>query len=370
MTGFYDTAKLRILMAALASFLVLTVLSVTAPVPAGASTQNAVQTPGLASDTEFWSQVRKGQQGKVSIPDKNAAQLIQSEGQYWRYMRNGPISNFGAMAIFATLLVLCLFFLARGRIMIEGGWSGWTVERFNNIERLGHWLLAISFIILGLTGLNMLYGRHVLLPIMSPEAFAMLTEIGKFFHNYGSFAFMLGLVWVLVIWIKDNIPGVTDLKWIAKGGGIFKEGVHPPSKRFNAGQKIIFWLVILCGISISASGLALLFPYQIPLFAKTFAILNGFGFSFASDVTPLQELQLAQLWHTIVSVFMICVILAHIYIGSVGMQGAFSAMGSGRVDLNWARQHHNLWVDKLEAKGELNLEPGEDQPDAPAQPAE
>ena len=93
-----------------------------------------------------------------------------------------------------------------------------------------------------------------------------------------------------------------------------------------------------------------MFPFQTHLFADTFAILNGVGFNLPTDLTLMQEQQLAQLWHGIVGLFLIVVILAHIYIGSLGMEGAFAAMGRGTVDENWAREHHAAWV--TEVKGE------------------
>jgi formate dehydrogenase subunit gamma len=335
-----------------------------------AATQNATDTPGLAATTDMWQKIRHGESGSVAGGNSGTGQLIQSEGQQWQNMRNGPISRYGSIALIGTVLLLCLFYLVRGRIKIDRGLSGWTVERFNFLERFGHWLLAGSFIILGLSGLNMLYGRFVLLPIMSPEAFAMLTRIGKYLHNYLSFAFMLGLALVFVFWIKDNFPTLVDIKWLLKGGGMFTKGSHPSSRRFNAGQKIIFWLVILGGLSISLSGITLLFPFQTALFAKTFVMLNSIGFDLPTQLTALQEQQLGQLWHNIASIFMICVILAHIYIGSVGMQGAFDAMGSGRVDLSWAKEHHDLWVEKLEKQGKLELRDADEDAETGVQPAE
>ena len=148
----------------------------------------------------------------------------------------------------------------------------------------------------------------------------------------------------------------TDLKWIAQFGGIIGNK-HPPAKKFNAGQKVIFWSVILLGASISVSGLSLLFPFELPLFAKTFAALNGIGVNewlgmapFPTVLSPQEEMQFAQLWHAIVSFVLMAIIIAHIYIGTVGMEGAYDAMGSGEVDETWAHQHHSLWLDEVKAK--------------------
>ncbi|MEM8952218.1 MAG: cytochrome b/b6 domain-containing protein, partial [Pseudomonadota bacterium] len=188
---------------------------------------------------------------------------------------------------------------------------------------------------------------------VGPEIFAWLTFAGKYAHNYLAFGFMIGVACMFVIWLADNIPTHHDLIWLLKGGGILVKGVHPPSKKFNAGQKLIFWLVIIGGTSLSFSGLALMFPFQFPpMFAGTFETMNAwFGTALPTVLTPIQELQYAQLWHAIVGIVMTAVIIGHIYIGSIGMEGAFDAMGEGEVDYNWAREHHNLWVRDLEEKG-------------------
>jgi formate dehydrogenase subunit gamma len=254
------------------------------------------------------------------------------------------------------LALLFVFFLYRGRIRVEHGFSGNLIERFKPIERFGHWLVAWSFILLALTGVNMLYGRDLLMPLLGKENFAAITEVGKFIHNNVAWAFILGLVMVLVMWAAHNIPSMNDVKWLAQGGGLFSEGVHPPSRKFNAGQKIIFWSVILLGAAVALSGVSLLFPYELPLFAKTFAILNSLGVEviwgapLATELTPIEEMQYAQIWHTIVALAMIVVNIAHIYIGSLGMEGAFDAMGNGMVDRNWAEEHHGLWVAEEDAK--------------------
>jgi formate dehydrogenase subunit gamma len=290
--------------------------------------------------------VREGVRGQVSIPDKNAAQLVQSDGEAWRNFRNGPLPRYGAWGLGGVIIVLAAFFLLRGRIAIEHGLAGRTLTRFDGLERFGHWLLAASFIILALTGLNILYGRYVLLPVIGKEAFAALSQGGKWLHNYVAFAFMIGLALTFIVWIRHNFPTLRDVVWLAKGGGMLVKGSHPPAWKFNAGQKILFWLVMLGGLSISLSGIALMFPFQTAMFAKTFALINVLGFSYPTDLTPLQEMQYASSWHAIVALVLVGLIIAHIYIGTLGMEGAFSAMGSGEVDENWAKEHHSLWAEE------------------------
>lgn len=319
------------------------------PSPTGGAVPGDVS--GTTSDTQFWSEVRKGVQGTVSIPDKKLGVLIQSEGENWRAIINGPVKVYGSWILLGMIAVLALFFALRGRVEVDGGFTGRTVERFTTLDRFAHWLSAVSFLILALTGLNLLYGKFVLLPILGPSAFSALTIAGKYAHNFVGFAFMIGIVLMFVLWVRYNIPKAHDLKWIRQAGGLFNSKIHPPSERFNAGQKVIFWLVVLSGVSLSLSGLALLFPYQFAMFGKTFDILNAIGIDAPETVLPVVEQQLNQVWHAILAIIMMAVILAHIYIGSIGMQGAFSAMGSGRVDENWAAEHHNMWYERLKREG-------------------
>jgi formate dehydrogenase subunit gamma len=229
------------------------------------------------------------------------------------------------------LALLAIFLMVRGRIRIHQGFSGKTMLRFASFERFTHWLTASCFIILALSGLNVSFGRTLILPVFGPEAFATMSAWAKLAHNYLAFPFMLGLVIMFLIWIRDNIPGKLDLEWIKQGGGLLSDDKHPPAKRFNAGQKGVFWIVIIGGALMSVSGWFLLFPY-LP-----------------ANVTALQ------LWtviHAVIAMLFIAAMLAHIYIGSVGMEGAFDAMGTGEVDLNWAKEHHALWVEEQQAKGE------------------
>ncbi len=309
------------------------------------------RTLGNMSDSDVWRQVRRGAAGKVSIPDLKSAVLINAEGNTWRAARNGPISQFGGWGMLAIIVVISVFFAVRGQIKIEGGRSGVSILRFNLIERTAHWIAAISFVVLALTGLNILYGRYFFIPVIGQDAFAAITSVGKFVHDWVGYAFGVGVVMIIVLWLKDNIPNALDIKWLAKFGGLFSQHPDVPAKKFNAGQKIIYWSVAFGGISLFATGLSLLFPFEIGLFAKTFLVLNIFGADLPTALSPLQETQLALLWHSIVALIMTVIMIGHIYIGTVGMEGAFDAMYSGEVDMNWAKEHHSLWVEETEGEG-------------------
>jgi formate dehydrogenase subunit gamma len=314
-------------------------------------------TLGGASDPELWRALRYNSADITSSSRGPAATvLVQDGGMRWLEFRQGPLIKYGGYLLMGTIALLALFFLTRGRIRIDGEKTGRTIERFKSVERFGHWMLAGSFILLGITGLVSLMGRKFLIPVFGHDSFALLATWSKWVHNNVSWAFMIALVMIFVMWVVHNLPDRTDLNWLAKGGGIFTKG-HPPAKKFNAGQKLIFWSVIVLGTSISVSGLALLFPFEINLFSATFAKLNSLGISGAlglgelpTALAPHEEMQLSQLWHAIVSFVLMAIILAHIYIGSVGMEGAYAAMGSGEVEEQWAREHHSLWVDEVKAK--------------------
>lgn len=268
--------------------------------------------------------------GRVSIPDAKSGVLIQPQGREWRETLEGPVKSVGGWLLVLTVVALAAFMAIRGRIKVEHGLSGRTIERFKGIERFAHWLTAICFVILGLTGLNISFGRSLLLPVMGPEAFTSLSAFGKLSHNFLSFPFVLGVLLMAVLWIRHNIFNAIDMEWFRQGGGLLQKGVHPPAGKFNGGQKVIFWLVVLGSAALAVSGYILMFPFY---------------------VTDIAGMQLSQLVHAIAGILMVAVILSHIYIGSIGMEGAFDAMGSGQVDVNWAREHHSLWVKDVTARG-------------------
>ena len=327
----------------------------------GTGINEQLGTLGGASDPELWRALRFGSADITASNNSPAATtLVQDGGMRWLTFRQGPLLTYGSYLMLGTLVALALFYLIRGRIRIDGPKTGRKIQRFKAVERFGHWLLAGSFILLGLTGLVSLFGRKYLIPTFGHDAFSTLAIGSKWVHNNVSWAFMLGLVLIFVMWVVHNLPSRTDINWILKGGGIFTKG-HPPAKKFNAGQKLIFWSVIVLGGSISVSGLALLFPFEINMFAATFAKMNAWGISellgfgeLRTTLAPHEEMQFAQLWHSIVSLVLIAIIFAHIYIGTVGMEGAADAMTSGEVEEQWAREHHSIWA---EEHSEQNREP-------------
>jgi len=228
----------------------------------------------------------------------------------------------GAIVILGMVAVLGAAYLIMGRLRITAGRSGRKIVRFKAFERFSHWLTAVSFVILGLTGLNITFGKILLLPVIGPDAFSSVSQPAKYVHNFTSFSFVAGLILIIVIFFKDNIPEKVDLEWLKQGGGFIKNK-HAPAGRFNPGEKAVYWLSLAAGVFVSVSGFVLLFPF--------------FG-------TDIADMQIAQAVHAIVAVLFVALILGHIYIGTLGMEGAFEAMGTGEVDLNWAKEHHDVWL--------------------------
>ena len=338
---------------------------------AAAALSEQLGTLGGVSDSELWRQLRyDSAQISVSSGGEVAKVLVQDGGMRWLEFRAGPLRQYGGWLLLGTIAALGVFFLLRGRIRIDGEKTGRTVTRFKSIERFGHWLLAGSFIVLGITGILSLFGRLFIAPYLGKVANATLLDLSKWLHNVVAWGFIAGLVMIFVMWAVHNIPNRTDLTWLRQFGGIIGSA-HPPAKKFNAGQKLIFWSVVVFGTSISLSGVSLLFPYELPLFAKTFGFLNTTGLSellglgqLPVALAPQEEMQLAQAWHAILAFVLMAIIIAHIYIGSVGMEGAYDAMGSGEVDEAWAKQHHSIWLQEMQDK---QTEASEDSAATPAE---
>jgi formate dehydrogenase subunit gamma len=275
--------------------------------------------------------------GRCTIPDQKACTIEQPAGRDWRHFHEVTLRWIGAIAIIGVLALLLLFYLIRGTVRLESGRSGRVLVRFSAFERLVHWMTAACFIILAVSGLNITFGKPLLLPYVGPEAFATWSQWAKYAHNYLSFPFTLGVVLIFLMWIAWNFPTRVDVEWLREGGGIVGHK-HPPAGRFNAGQKMIYWIVVLGGGAVAASGYFLMFPF--------------YG-------TNIADMQLAEIVHGVVAALFIAAMLAHIYIGTIGMEGAFEGMWDGTVDANWATEHHRLWAEKEAAAGHISPPPAQ-----------
>jgi len=299
---------------------------------AAAQQPNSVNPTASAVHEDQLLQQLKTIQGRGSIPDTKSYTIEQPAGRDWRHFHEVTLRWIGAIAILGILAVLVVFYLVRGMVRLESGRSGTTIVRFNAAERFIHWMTATCFIILALSGLNVTFGKRLLLPLMSPEAFTAWSEWAKYAHNYLSFPFTLGVVLIFLMWVGGNLPNRVDVEWLKRGGGIVGHD-HPPAERFNAGQKLIYWIVVLGGVAIAVSGYMLIFPF------------------YGTDIETMQN---AEMTHGIIAMLFIAAMLGHIYIGTIGMEGAFEAMGSGTVDVNWAREHHSLWLEEQNARTGAN----------------
>ena len=303
---------------------ILLLLVVITAAPVSAQQPNSVNPTASSVNEDKLLQQLKTIDGRCTLPDQKACTIEQPAGRDWRAFHQTTLPWIGAIAILGMLALLVAFYLKRGMVKIEGGRSGRVIMRFNEFERSVHWMTAACFIVLAFSGLNITFGKSLLLPLIGAEAFTGLSQWGKYAHNYLSFPFTIGVVLILLMWIGGNIPNSVDVDWVKRGGGLTGND-HPPADRFNAGQKMIYWIVIIGGSASAITGYLLMFPF--------------YG-------TSIAGMQTAQVIHGIVAVLFVAAMLAHIYIGTIGMEGAFEAMSEGTVDVNWAKQHHAIWLEK------------------------
>jgi len=327
-------AKLsRRVKAMLWSMLVIAVGAMVAPLAGyvyAASAQAQEQKAEEANPrAEYWREVRQGTVGYTAVTGQETGVLVQSAGQVWREVRNGPVTTLGAIMVVGMVVALVVFQVTKGGAKLEHR-TGRTVLRWPMFDRVLHWYTAILFIILAITGLSLLWGRYALIPIMGAEGFAAWANFAKPVHDYLALFFTAGLVVMVVKWFKHNVFEAQDRQWFKQLGGFF-DGSHPPAGFCNGGEKAYYWLLVVGGAAIVASGFFLLFP--------------NLGFE-------REAMQIANVVHGIGSLVVITAVCAHIYLGTLGSEGALEGMVSGEVDEGWAKQHHNLWLDEVKKHGQ------------------
>jgi len=296
--------------------------------------------PGVVRDTgaDFWKTIRQGAPGEYDVTQITQVEgnvLIYVNGDTWRMFRVEQMIPYTGWFLLGTLALIAAFFAFRGRIRIEGGRSGKLVPRFSVNQRVVHWFAAGLFVVLGLSGLVLLYGRLVLIPLLGPEGFAVTASACKEIHNLFGPIFPFAVIAIMVQFGRGNVFNKIDLQWFLKAGGLFG-GHAADSGYYNGGQKSWFWMTVLFGIVISSSGLVLDFPV----------------FGQGRDI-----LILALIAHGLTAVVFIAASIGHIYIGTLGMEGAVESMSSGYVDASWAKEHHNLWYAEMEKAGLVDVEP-------------
>jgi formate dehydrogenase subunit gamma len=336
------SARLRFIVSAMALALIV---AVAAPAAAQQRNPDSSVNPTASSvrEDQLLNELNRIS-GRCTIPDQKACTIEQPAGRDWRHFHEVTLRWIGAISILGMLALLVIFYLVRGMVRLEAGRSGRVLVRFSAFERLVHWMTAACFILLAISGLNITFGRPLLLPLIGPDAFTAWSQWAKYAHNYLSFPFTLGVFTIFLMWIAWNIPNRVDVEWLKRGGGIVGHD-HPPADRFNAGQKMIYWIVVLGGTAIAVSGYILMLPF--------------YG-------TNIADMQVAQIVHGVAALLFVAVMLAHIYIGTIGMQGAFEGMWDGTVDVNWAKEHHRVWLEKEIVEGHVTAPP----PKGKMQPAE
>jgi formate dehydrogenase subunit gamma len=311
------------------------------PQPDETNAQRAKSQPG--NNAPFWRAVRESGVGKgtSSLPGAEQGVLIQEFVQYpgsrltnageaWRQVRNDWIIPYGGALVVITLLAIALFYFTKGTMGGHVPYNGRKIERFTYFERAAHWSNAIAFCVLAISGLVMAFGKFVLLPVIGGSLFGWLTYALKTAHNFAGPLFAVSLVIVFVTFVRDNFPNAQDIRWVAKGGGLFG-GEEPASGRFNAGEKIIFWAgVFVLGFFVVSSGLTL------------DKLLPGLAYTRG-------DMQIAHMIHAVAAVLMIAMFLGHIYLGTLGMKDAYNGMKTGYVDEGWAKEHHALWLEDIRA---------------------
>ena len=296
------------------------------------------------NNAPMWRAVGQGLNGYTSLPKSQAPEagnLIQpfvqypgsrlaSAGESWRQVRNNIIIPYGAALLLIAVGAMALFYFSKGTIELHGQETGRKIERFTPFERSAHWANAIAFVTLAISGIVIAYGKYFLLPILGGTLFGWLSFALKNVHNFAGPLFAVSLVVVFITFVKDNLPSKDDVVWLLKGGGLFS-GTEVPSHRFNAGEKVVFWGgVLFLGLIVVGSGLVL--DMLIP------GLIYERG-----------TMQIASMIHGVAALFMMAMFIGHIYMGTIGMRGAYKAMREGYVDETWAKEHHELWYDDVKS---------------------
>ena len=277
-----------------------------------------------------WKEIRSGEPQITTVRGRETNVLIQPEGQTWRAMRV-PIATVGGWLLALVVLGLMGYYAWRGPIDLHSRPTGRMIERFDAVKRVAHWTMGLSFVALAVSGLVLTFGKAMLLPLIGYTLFSWLATVGKLLHNFTGPLFTVALPVFIVLFVRDNLPKAYDVQWLAKFGGMLDRSgkTHVACGKFNAGEKALFWLLVcLLSLILVVSGLILDFPN----FDQTRATM-----------------QLTNLIHMGVALLAIAMAAFHIYLGTIGMRGAYDAMRYGYVDETWAKEHHEYWYNDVAA---------------------
>ncbi len=293
--------------------------------------KRGIEQPG--NNAPVWRDVKSGEKNSVTIPGREVDVLVQpparflgqramvTAGEAWRQFRNGPVTFIGGWLVVGVAVVILAFYFVFGPVKLHDKPTGRRLRRFSTVDQVVHWSVAISFCILGASGLIMLFGKHVLLPIIGYTLFAWLTALGKNLHNFIAPVFIVSIIAMVVLYARHNLPKLYDLNFLVNAFGVMAKGKHVPSGKFNGGEKVWFWGgVVVLSIIVIWSGLILLFP------------------NFDQD---------AWIVHAVAALLYIAISFGHMYLGTIGLEGSYQAMRSGYVDETWAKEHHEYWFHEV-----------------------
>src|SRR3954471_7734226 len=300
-----------------------------APEPSNVQEQQKRQATQPGNNAPVWRDVRSGQENYTSIKGRETGVLVQSGGETWRRVRNGPVTFYGGLLVVLIAAAILGFYSIFGPVKVHGRPTGRLIQRFTRLDQVVHWAVAISFSILGLSGLIMLFGKHVLLPVFGYTLFGWLTALSKNLHNFVALIFIVSVAAMIVLYVRYNLPKAYDLKFLLNAFAVMAKGKHIASGKFNGGEKVWFWGgVVVLSIVVTWSGLILLFPN----FDQTRAVM-----------------QEAWIWHACAALLYISISFGHMYLGTIGLEGSYQAMRSGYVDETWAREHHQIWYEEVKS---------------------
>ncbi len=307
----------------------ITGVAATAAANDAADQQAMRETEQPLNNSPMWRSVRFGQEHSTQDSGREAGVLIQSAGETWRQIRNGPVTLIGGLLLILVPLVIAAFYRWNGPLKLHGQPTGKLVQRFTYWERMIHWSTAITFVVLAVTGILMFFGKYILIPVIGYTGFSWFAAISKNVHNIVGPLFILCVAWMFVMFVRENLWQKIDWEWIKKSPQVLSGKGHVATGKYNAAEKGWFWGgVAFLGLVVGLSGLVLDFPN----FAQT-----------------RFTMQVANIIHGVGALFFIAASLGHIYMGTIGTEGAYDAMVSGNVDETWAKEHHELWFDQVKS---------------------
>jgi len=291
--------------------------------------ERAATQPG--NNAPFYREVRgnQSQYTTSSAQGRETGVLIQSWGDTWRRIRNGPVMWYGGWLVLLVLAAIAVFYTIFGSVKVHEPPTGRLIPRFSRADQIVHWSVAISFCTLGLSGLIIFFGKHVPLPVIGYTLFGWLTQFSKNVHNFIAPLFIVSVAVMVIIWARDNVFRSWDFTWLRRVWAFFLKNEHPPSGRFNGGEKVWFWGgVLFLSIVMAWSGLVLLFP------------------NFDQTRHTMQE---AWIWHATAAMLYIAAALGHIYMGTIGVEYTYGNMRHGYCDETWAKEHHDIWYRQVKS---------------------